>query len=32
VAEGWQDYADQLEGTINTVTDKAQRATSSKRA
>jgi phasin family protein len=32
LAEAWQDYGDRLEGTLNTVTDKAQRATSSKRA
>ena len=31
VAEAWQDYGDQLEETIKTVTDKAKRATSSKR-
>jgi hypothetical protein len=32
VAEAWQDCGDRLEGTINTVTDEAQRAKSSKRA
>jgi hypothetical protein len=32
VAEGWQDYADQLQGTTHTVTDKAQRTLASRRA
>jgi phasin family protein len=32
VAEAWQDYGDRLAGTLNTVTDKAQRAKLSKRA
>jgi hypothetical protein len=32
VAEAWQDCGERLEGTINTVTDKAKRATASRRA
>jgi phasin family protein len=32
VAEAWQDCGDRLEGTLNTVTDKAQRAKSSRKA
>jgi hypothetical protein len=32
VAEAWQDCGERLEGTINTVTNQAQRATSSKAA
>jgi phasin family protein len=32
VAEAWQDYGDQLEGSINTMRDKAQRALVSRRA
>ncbi len=32
VTEAWQDCGARLEGTINTVTDKAKRATASRRA
>ena len=30
--QGWQEYGDRLEKTVNTVTDKAQRAASPKKA
>jgi phasin family protein len=32
VAEAWQDYGERLQGTIHTMRDKAQRATSSRKA